>query len=397
MSSFKNVTMQLSDNDKFLQKKLALLKKKSGTHSPSIQTLRDKLPELSIQVDACFLSNPYATDLFLRRFETDIVTKDLLRDLLEYYPSQNAALSEPLSVALQIPKANIFVGNGAAEVIQACMHRFVNRKIIVIIPTFSSYYEFVKPGVEVVYYQLRAEDNFELDIEDYIRFVRKEDPDAIVLINPNNPTGNLLKKKDIRRIVEEFSYIDTILLDESFIHFAFEDDSYEHVSSAGLVNQSDNLIIIKSMSKDFGVAGIRVGYGIMSDQRVLDLLGNGFLWNSNGLAEYFVKLYAEEGFRTDYEPLRRRFIGETQSFYTDMAGIGVGKVYPTQANFLLYELPAGISSEQLNAQLLIRFGIYTRSLNDKIGLQGEYLRVASRGIQENKIILHALENILKEG
>lgn len=388
--------MQLSDNDLFLQKKLALLKKKSGTHSPSIQTLRDKLPELRISVDACFLSNPYATDFFLHRFESDILKKNLLRDLLEYYPSQNAALSEALSVALKIPKANIFVGNGAAEVIQACMHRFVNRKIIVIIPTFSSYYEFVKPGVEVVYYPLSAANNFELDIEDYIRFVRREDPDAIVLINPNNPTGNLLKMKDIRRIVDEFSYIDTILLDESFIHFAFEDDSCEYVSSAGLVNQFDNLIIIKSMSKDFGVAGLRVGYGIMSDQRVIDLLGNGFLWNSNGLAEYFIKVYAEEGFRAGYEPLRIRFIRETQDFYRDMAAMEIGKVYPTQANFLLYQLPEGLTSEQLNAQMLIHHGIYTRSLNDKIGLHGEYLRVASRGEQENKIILHALKSILEQ-
>jgi histidinol-phosphate/aromatic aminotransferase/cobyric acid decarboxylase-like protein len=388
--------MKLSDNELLLQKKLTLLKKKSGTHSPSIQTIRDKLPDIRINVDACFLSNPYATDLFLDRFNNDVLNKNLLRDLLEYYPSQNAALSEYISAALNLPKANIFVGNGAAEVIQACMHRFVNKKIIVTIPTFSSYYEFAKPGVEVVYYCLREEENFQLNTEDYIRFVRKEDPDAIVLINPNNPTGNLINKKDIRRIVEEFSYIDNILLDESFIHFAYEDDSFDYVSSASLVNQYENLIIIKSMSKDFGVAGLRVGYGIMSDQRVEDLLGNGFLWNSNGLAEYFIKLYSEPEFLKEYEPLRKQFIRETQNFYSDMQKIGIGKVFPTQANFLLYKLPEEISSEILNSQLLIRHGIYTRSLNDKIGLEGDYLRIASRGEKENKIIIDALKYVLEE-
>lgn len=386
--------MLLTEKELFIQRKLAQLKKKSGTHSPSIQTLRDKVPELDIRVDSCFLSNPYATELFLDHFKREVLENNLLRDLLEYYPSQNAALSESLAITLNIPKGNIFVGNGAAEVIQACMHRFVNRKIVVIIPTFSSYYEFVKPGVEVAYYKLRKEDDFELDIDDYIQFVRKEDPDAIVLINPNNPTGNLISMKNVRRIVEEFAHLDTILLDESFIHFGFETEDYQHVSSAALVNQYDNVIIIKSMSKDFGVAGLRAGYGIMSEQRVTDLLANGFLWNSNGLAEYFFKLYSEETFQQQYEPLRIQFIKETQEFQRELSALGVGKAYPTKANFVLLELPKEVSSTEVNTLMLIRHGIYTRSLGDKIGLDGEYLRVASRGVKENGIILEVFKSVI---
>jgi histidinol-phosphate/aromatic aminotransferase/cobyric acid decarboxylase-like protein len=383
----------LSKDELEIQNKLILLKSKSGTHSPSIQTIRDKLPELNFKVDACFLSNPYATELFLEYFQTDILKKNKLRDLLEYYPSQNSIIADAASKVLHVPAENIFIGNGAIEVIQACMHRFVIKKIVVIIPTFSSYYEFTRPGVDVAYYQLKEENEFELDVDNYIEFVKNSGADSIVLINPNNPTGNLISYSDIEKIILELSYLETILLDESFIHFSFEDENLSEISYSKLVEKNKNLVLIKSMSKDFGIAGIRVGYGIMSVSRVKLLLDNGYLWNSNGLAEYFLRVYSNSSFKKQYDLCRVKFIKETQDFYRDFSKIKSVKTYPTKANFVLVGLPDNCSSTDLSSLLLIRHGIYVRSCGDKIGLNGNYLRVASRGANENKQIISAFSDL----
>ena len=121
--------------------RLKKLKSESGSHSPSIDTVLKEVPELNIKVDACFLSNPYATELFLKYMDNDLIKKGKLRDVLEYYPPQNYDVSRYISKAIGIDPQNIFVGNGAIEAIQAVMHTFVKKKVCVIIPTFSSYYE----------------------------------------------------------------------------------------------------------------------------------------------------------------------------------------------------------------------------------------------------------------
>ena len=129
------------------------MKKESGTHSPSIFSIKKNIPELEIKIDACFLSNPYATDLFLSYFNKEVYndTKKT-RDILEFYPSQNNIISKLIAPSIGVPDKQIFIGNGATEVIQAIFHNFVKHKIIIILPTFSPYYEFVKDDTEVIYY-----------------------------------------------------------------------------------------------------------------------------------------------------------------------------------------------------------------------------------------------------
>ena len=132
--------------------KIRQLKALSGTHSPSIDTLLNECKELIIDVDACFLSNPYATELFMDYLNSDLISTKKLRDVLEYYPPQNRDVANTISKAINVDSSNIFVGNGAIEIIQALIHNFVQSKICVIIPTFSSYYEFVKDDIEILYF-----------------------------------------------------------------------------------------------------------------------------------------------------------------------------------------------------------------------------------------------------
>jgi histidinol-phosphate/aromatic aminotransferase/cobyric acid decarboxylase-like protein len=385
--------IKLTHEENLIADRIKVLKNAAGTHSPSIFTVLEKIPELEIKVDACFLSNPYATDLFVEHLKEKLIDTGKIRDVLEFYPSQNAVIAELLSNYLGINKQSIFIGNGAIEIIQAILHNYTRKKIVVNIPTFSSYYEFLKNNTEVVYNKLLKEENFELNIDAYIELVKKEKPDTIVLINPNNPNGGYIKYKNFIYLIEELSFVNTIIVDESFIHFAYEDYSFEMKSIAHLVESFQNLVVVKSMSKDFGIAGIRAGYGVMSKDRVSSLLKNGYLWNSSGLAEFFFRLYIREDFLKEYEHVRVKYIRETQTYFNKLSKIKELKVYPSLANFALIELLDGTKSDEFVSTLLIRYGIYSRTCNDKIGLDGEFIRLASRTSEENATIIHTLNEI----
>ena len=160
------------------------------------------IPELRLRVDACFLSNPYATDLFLDYLQREVVRTGKLRRLLEFYPSQNRVIASKLSGALGLPPEYLFVGNGAVEIIQAILHKFTGDKILVNLPTFSPYHEFVRHDTQVVYNVLPREDDFRFDPESYLERVRSERPDTVVLINPNNPDGGYIPYATLIRLLE---------------------------------------------------------------------------------------------------------------------------------------------------------------------------------------------------
>lgn len=385
--------IHLNANDLALAKSLAQLKAASGSHSPSIATLKEALPSLKITIDACFLSNPYATDLFMQELESKLLAKQGLRDALEFYPSQNHIIAQKLAKYLHIDSPHIFIGNGAIEVIQAVLHNFVQTNLVVPIPTFSSYYEFVRNDAKVLLYKLPKEQNYTLDIEAYTKFIKDHNAKNALLINPNNPDGSYIPYDTLRECLARLRHLDTIIIDESFLHFAYEDSSLEQISYTKLAQEFSNVVLIKSMSKDFGVAGLRAGYGIMAENRVRDLLRNGYLWNVNGLSEFFFNLFSDDEFLQKYERVRRSYITQTQEFFKALGQINSIKTYPSKANFALIELLNGTKAQDLCIKLLSSYGIYTRSCSDKIGLEGEFLRIASRSEQENAQILQALQEI----
>lgn len=374
--------------------RLAKLKEEAGSHSPSLLTLREQLPELPIHVDACFISNPYATRLFLDHLQRELIDTGAIRDVLEFYPSQNQVIAALLADHLGIDRESLFVGNGAIEIIQAMIHNFAHRRVLVNLPTFSSYYEFAEGRVEVAFNTLTKDDEFRIDVDGYLATVAQVDPDMVVLINPNNPDGSYIPYEDLHRIIEELPEDITILVDESFIHFAFEDLNLEIRSVIDQCRTHRNLIVVKSMSKDFGIAGVRAGYAVMHPERVRGLLANGFLWNSNGLAEYFFRLYCREDFVAQYDIVRKQYILETQLFYRQLDKVTGLHAYPSMANFALVEVDRGWTADELTRHLLIRHGVYVRTCSDKIGLEGEFLRIASRGLADNQRIIDALGDVL---
>lgn len=389
------MNFDLTDREALLVTEFHTLKAESGSHSPSLHTLRDRLPGVEIRVDGCFLSNPYATDLFISRLTSDLVETGELRNVLEFYPSQNrhvAALLEPI---LDVDPSKLFVCNGAIEAIQAGMHRFGGRRVGVVIPTFSPYYEYLRPDQEPVFYRLERDNEFVLDVDDFIDFVHRERLDTVCLINPNNPNGGYVRSADMRRMLDEFAELDLVMLDESFVDFAYEDEQRSRQSLAIDASRLDNVMLVKSMSKDFGIAGLRAGYAVMSETRCSSLLANGYLWNISGLCEFFFRLFAEDQFQSSYADVRLRYLDEAREFFDGLGDVEGLQSFETKANFCLVRLDDELPLELVVPLLLIRYGVYLRDCSDKIGLDdGQYIRIAGRTRGENDVILGALREVV---
>lgn len=387
--------VRLSPKELEILSVLEQLGTKSGSHSPSLSTIQQAIPEIKVEIDACYLSNPLATDLFWSHFNGDTIASPLLfRQMLEAYPSQNRAIAERLSKALGIDSNRLLIANGATEAIQAVIHNYSSH-IHINTPTFSPYYEFAGSGKRVTAFHLNSSDNFRIDPEQYVHSVLESGADTAILISPNNPDGYLIPDDDLRWILSRLTPLKTVVVDESFVHFAdrpIGDDSLPTLT--GITEQFENVTVIKSMSKDFGIAGIRAGYAIMQPDRVDHLLDHGYLWNTNGLAEYFFSLFDRPDFLTQYRRELVTYKGYIKKFTSVAERFSFVHAYETNANFQLMKMPVGVSAELVTALMLLRYGIYIRGCADKIGLEGEHIRVAIRTESENVSILSALADIL---
>jgi len=372
-----------------LYAKLYDLKKQNGTHSPSINTIIEYIPEIQCSIDACFLSNPYATDLFLKKFNEDLIIPNNIRNYLELYPQQNKFVSEKISSYIDVPSENILVGNGAIEIIEKVMNN-MQGKMMIGLPTFSSYYEFNK-DCKIVQSQKLL-----LTANDVISEIKRTNSNNLLLVNPNNPTGHYISKKEIENILFELKDLDTIIVDESFLHFASKEDP-NTISVGKLVLKYPNLIVIKSMSKDFGIAGIRCGYAIMSKENVKSSIEKGFLWNSNGISEYFFGLLSDKYFIKEYEKTRIRFLKEFDEFYNDLVKISGIEVYSSKTNFFLIDLKTKKSFDFV-CWMLIEKGIYVRSMDDKIGMgidSDTFVRIAGKTKEENLYIIESIKEFIE--
>jgi histidinol-phosphate/aromatic aminotransferase/cobyric acid decarboxylase-like protein len=391
------LSIQLTDREKEQLAMLSAIKAESGSHSPSLYTLRDRIPDLSINVDACFLSNPYATDLFIERLTSDLIDTGELRKVLEFYPSQNNHVAALLEPVVNVERDHIFVCNGANEAIQAALHRFAGSRVAIVLPTFSPYYEYLLPDQESFFYKLTRTSDFALDVDDFIDFTLDNQVDTVCLINPNNPNGGYVPTVGMQKLLDAFAHLDLVVLDESFIDFAYEDEQRGRLSLAAQAAEMPNVVLVKSMSKDFGIAGIRAGYAIMSSQRVRSLVSNGYLWNISGLTEFFFRLLAEPEFQDVYAKARLRYLDEALVFFDALSKIDRLRAYSTKANFCLVELDKSLPIELVAPLLLIRHGVYIRDCRDKIGLEdGQYVRIASRKASENEVMLAALQDVIAE-
>jgi histidinol-phosphate/aromatic aminotransferase/cobyric acid decarboxylase-like protein len=371
--------MLTEKEDIFYQKFLAL-KNEAGSHSPSIFKLLKEFPEVSIKVDACFLCNPYAFDLFYSELE-----KTDLKKYIKFYPPQNHEVAENIAKFRGLPKERILIGNGAIEIIETILGHCRNQDIVMPIPTFSSYYDYSMNDNNIIPYVLSNDNNYEIDVKKFINFIEEHSPEMVILVNPNNPTGTLVSKNDVIKIHKSLNEKQVFIVDESFIDFANEDASIEKYAI-----KHNNIIIIRSLSKDFGIAGLRLGYAVMSEDLIQVYMNHGFLWNSNGIAYFFTELISNKEFQMKYNKAKKDYNDARNDFYKELVDLGLD-VIPSQANFFMIRTPE--KPDVCFTKLLYSYGIYTRILNDKWGLEGNFLRIASKDRRENRQMLKAIKEV----
>jgi histidinol-phosphate/aromatic aminotransferase/cobyric acid decarboxylase-like protein len=365
---------------------LRLLKAGSGTHSPSVADVERAIPGL-VEIDACFLSNPYATDEVMRRLGG--VSSQTLERMVSHYPSQGAAIAELLAPTVGVASDRLLVANGACEAIQALLTSAPG-PLVLPVPTFSAYYEFASGPVVAL--QLRPEDDFRLDFDELDALVDRHARATVVIINPNNPDGGQADHGALLDFVRGAAgRVHQVIVDESFGAFASEEQPH---SLAPLVDELPHLVVVNSLSKSHGIPGLRLGYAVMSPRRARELRGRS-LWNLNAFAEWFCGIMADPGYQRAYDRARRRYVREARHLFDALAALPSVHVYPSAANFALLELDR--PAHQVAAALLARHGIYVRDCADKLGLQGDrYLRVAARRDTENRRIVAAFADVLSE-
>lgn len=365
---------------------LRRLKAGSGTHSPSVTEFERALPGV-VQIDACFLSNPYATDVVMRRVLS--VGPGQLERMVSHYPSQSPPIASMLAASVGVPADQLVIGNGACELIAALLARATG-PVLLSLPTFSAYYEFARGPV--IEHRLDPADAFRLDFTGLEALVERHSPHTVVVINPNNPDGGLAAHDELVEFVARMQgRVEQVIIDESFAAFAGID---EPPTLAPLVGELPHLVVINSLSKSHGIAGLRLGYGVLTSLRARQLQA-GSLWNLNAFAEWFCELLTDHVYRRDYEDARRRYVRDTRKLFAGLDELPGVNRFPSAANFALLELdrPAG----PVATQLLVRHGVYVRDCADKRGLDGDrYLRVAARRQTENERVLAALDDVLGE-
>ena len=216
----------------------------------------------------------------------------------------------------------------------------------------------------------------------------------LVSINPDNPSGNYIEKKDVLRVAEwaEKKNI-KFVVDESFVDFA-ETEGTSTLLEEEIIKQYNNLIVVKSISKSFGVPGLRLGILASNDlQLIADMKKDVAIWNINSFAEFYMQIF--EKYKSNYEEALVKF-KEVRKEYVEMLNeIEYLRVIPSQANYLMCELTGSMTSRELTEILLNEYNILIKDLSSKNGFSGKsYIRVAVKRPEENVKLVEAIKEVL---
>lgn len=283
----------------------------------------------------------------------------------------------------------ITVGNGSVEIIHDFARAFVRNKVIIPAPTFCEYELASKrSGADILFIPLK---NLTLDAERIIE--KAKNFDAVFLCNPNNPTG-LFSAKSIKKIIESIDSSTKILIDECFIEFIDDDYDDHHHSQHSMINkikEFDNLVILRSLTKSFGLAGLRVGYSISNPKLAKQLSANRIPWNVNGLAQ-MAGIVALKDLK--HLTKARAMIKKERKFMQSTIERKMQSFTPCKSdvNYFLIHLK-NKNSTKIRDSILTRSGILVRDCSTFTGMKSEYIRVAVKTHRENLLLLDALESI----
>lgn len=340
-------------------------------------------------LDFCYLVNPYYPPQRL----LDEMKANFER-LLSDYPSGIEINNLLAAKYFGIKEEYILVGNGAAELIRSLMN-YSSGKIGIMMPTFEEYFN-RKYKNEVVSFKPDNQD-FSYTIDDLIEFYGNHEIKNLVLVNPDNPSGNYIEKSNVLKLAEwaRNSSIN-LIVDESFVDF-IEVENGGSLLEDRILEEYTNIIVVKSISKSYGVPGLRLGLLASSNQEViLTLKKDVSIWNINSFAEFFLQIF--EKYHSEYINALKEVRNTRKLFLDDLKEIPSLRAVPSQANYILCEVRnTKITSRRLAEILLSDFEILIKDLSNKRGVCGRnYIRLSVRTKKENDKLLNALKRVFSE-
>ncbi len=330
-------------------------------------------------LDFSYLVNPYYPPKKMKdemRASFDV--------LLTEYPSGMRVNSLLAAKNFGVRKENIIIGNGAAELIKALMN---NMKGLFgfVRPTFEEYPNRYDEGNSISF--VPNNKDYSYTVDDLIGFFNEINIQNLVIINPDNPSGNYIPKTEMLRLIKWTGEKEiNLIIDESFVDFADEIDST--IIKQDILSNNKHLYVMKSISKSYGVPGIRLGVLASGDEEAIAYLKKDVaIWNINSFGEFFMQI--EEKYKKDYESGLAEYRKERTRFQKELSEISGVRVIPSQANYVMVELSEDIQSGQLLKELLINHNILIKDLKMKTN-GGNYLRLAIRDSNDNDVLLQAM-------
>ena len=336
-----------------------------------------RYPEI---LDYCYLVNPY--------FPNNHLKEELFSNfsaLLTQYPSGLRINNLIAAKDFHIKSDYIVVGNGAAELIKIIMDN-LHDNIGVIRPTFEEYPNRLT-NKSVVEYHVQ-QPNFSYTANDLIRYFEDKNIRSLILINPDNPSGNYIPYEDCIQLIKWTNERGiTLILDESFIDFSQEHPTF--LANKQLEN-FPNLIVIKSISKSYGVPGLRLGVLATSNKSLItEIRKDVSIWNINSFAEFYLQIYSK--YEKAYLHAMDLFRQERLRFITELQKINYLRVIPSEANYVLCEITNSYTPSDLAQLLLNNFNILIKDCSSKC--YGNYIRIAVRNTHDNQLLIDALKHI----
>ena len=336
-------------------------------------------------LDYCYLVNPYFPP---RQMKEEL--KANFDTLLTEYPSGMFVNSLLAGRYFGIRQAYSIVGNGAAELIKSLMERSEGR-IGVVYPTFEEYPNRLRKEQIVSYFPDNADLSYGID--DLQSFFDDKDIQTLLLINPDNPSGNFIPIEEVVRLTEWCRERNIrLVVDESFVDFS-EDFEKNTLLRNDLLERFANLVVMKSISKSYGVPGLRLGVLASSDTELISWMKKDIsIWNINSFAEFYMQIFSK--YTAEYNKACHKFIAERRRFRERLGEIPYLRILPSQANYFCCEVTNKFTSAELTMLLLERYNIMIKDCNSKNFLQGKnYIRISVRNQEDNDRLVQALKEL----
>ena len=336
-------------------------------------------------LDFCYLVNPY--------FPNDRMISELKSNfdrLLRDYPSGMRVNSLLAGKYFGIRPDYVCVGNGAAELIKELMES-LDGKLGVVLPTFEEYPNRLEKSRLVT---METMDNdFAYTADNLMEYFDDKNIDSLLVINPDNPSGNFIHKADVLRLcVWSRNKGIRLIIDESFVDFS-EGTPNNTLLHNEILESYQHLIVVKSISKSYGVPGLRLGIIASGDKSFISSLKKDVsIWNINSFAEFYMQIFGK--YEKNYQQACVQFMQERERFMRELSVLPFLRVLPSQANYFLCEVLPPYTSRELTKTLLEKHDILIKDCSGKSAMKGRnFIRIAVRDEKSNDVLVAGMKQL----